>query len=250
MDIFVSGVNATALKLSEHARTRSFSYGLGKVQGFAAIFEGLIVLSSGLFLGYNGIMNYMARKSPDVTSIEILVMIIAILGTSLIMWNFLRISKISKSLIIRSDALHYSSDLYMNGGILIALLATRYLGLWWCDSIFATAIGAWIIWNAFPIIGSGVSMLLDRSLDEANIEKIEKVLLENPAIESYHFLKTRISGDDTFIEAHIVFRDKNISLREAHALGEQIENTVRSMFEKTTVTLHLDAEGVEVGEEE
>lgn len=250
MDIFVSGVNATALKLSEHARTRSFSYGLGKVQGFAAIFEGLIVLSSGLFLGYNGIMNYIVKKSPDVTSTEIIVMIIAILGTSLIMWNFLRISKISKSLIIRSDALHYSSDLYMNGGILIALLATRYLGLWWCDSIFATAIGAWIIWNAFPIIGSGISMLLDRSLDEANIEKIEKVLLENPAIESFHFLKTRISGDDTFIEAHIVFRNKDISLREAHTLGEQIENTIRSMFEKTTITLHLDVEGIEVGEEE
>lgn len=243
-------MNATALKLSEHARTRSFSYGLGKVQGFAAIFEGIIVLSSGLFLGYNGIMNFLSHKSPDVTSIEIIVMITAIIGTSLIMWNFLRISKISKSLIIRSDALHYSSDLSMNAGILIALLATKYLGLWWCDSIFAIAIGAWIIWNASPIIGSGISMLLDRALDDESIRKIETVLLGNAMVESYHYLKTRTSGDDTFIEAHIVFRDKNISLREAHALGEQIENTIRSMFEKTTVTLHLDVEGIEVGEEE
>lgn len=140
MDIFVSGVNALALKLSEHARTRDFSYGLGKVQGFAAIFEGIVVLSSGIFLGYHGILNLMTRKSPEITTLDIGVMLIAILGTSLIVWNFMRISKVTNSLLIRADALHYSSDLVMNGGILIALLLTKYLGFWWIDSIFAIGI--------------------------------------------------------------------------------------------------------------
>lgn len=32
MDMFVSGVNAIALKLSEKNRTQKYSYGLGKVQ--------------------------------------------------------------------------------------------------------------------------------------------------------------------------------------------------------------------------
>lgn len=39
MDMFVSGVNAMALKLSERAGNHTYAYGLGKVQGFAAIFE-------------------------------------------------------------------------------------------------------------------------------------------------------------------------------------------------------------------
>ncbi len=193
MDIFVSGVNVTALKLSERARSRNFTYGLGKVQGFAAIFEGAVVFSSGLFLGYHGVLNFIDKKAPEVTSLEIIIMIVAIVGTSVIMWNFLRISKIHNSLLIRSDALHYSSDLYMNGGILVALLASKYLGLWWCDSVFAVGIGIWIISNALPIIGSGISMLLDRALDSKSIEKIEKMLLANPGIESFHYLKTRKS---------------------------------------------------------
>lgn len=193
MDIFVSGVNVTALKLSERVRSRDFTYGLGKVQGFAAIFEGIVVLSSGVFLGYHGILNFIAKKAPEVTSIEIIIMLVAIVGTSVIMWNFLRISKLHNSLLIKADALHYSSDLYMNGGILIALIASKYLGLWWCDSVFALGIGLWILSNALPIIGSGISMLLDRSLDPTSIEKIEKMLLTNPAIESFHYLKTRKS---------------------------------------------------------
>jgi len=39
MDMFVSAVNAIALKLSERTGTNTYAYGLGKVQGFAAIFE-------------------------------------------------------------------------------------------------------------------------------------------------------------------------------------------------------------------
>lgn len=73
------------------------------------------MFSSGIFLGYGGIQNYLAHKSPDVTPIEIGAMVIAMLGTSIIMWNFLRIAKVNNSLLIKSDALHYSSDLYMNG---------------------------------------------------------------------------------------------------------------------------------------
>lgn len=91
-------------------------------------------------------------------------MLVAIAGTSLIMWNFLRIAKVHDSLLVRSDALHYSSDLFMNVGILIALLASKYLSLWWADSIFAIAIALWIAKNALPIIWSGISMLLDRAL--------------------------------------------------------------------------------------
>lgn len=62
MDMFVSFVNAIALKLSEHEKTKTYAYGLGKVQGFAAIFEGVVVLSSGIFLIWNGVMNYLAHK--------------------------------------------------------------------------------------------------------------------------------------------------------------------------------------------
>lgn len=115
-----------ALRLSDRKEDHMFSYGLGKVQGFAAIFEGLVVFASGVFLGYHGIANFLEHKAPTISSLEIVTMIVAMFGTALIMWNFFRISKVTKSLLIRSDALHYSSDFFMNGGILVALLASKY----------------------------------------------------------------------------------------------------------------------------
>ena len=167
-------------------------------------------------------------------------MIVAMLGTGAIMWNFLRISRVTNSLLIRSDALHYSSDLFMNGGILLALLASKFFGLWWCDAVFAIGIGLWIIRNALPIIWSGILMLLDRALDAESIQKIGKFIMEEKGVEDFHYLKTRTSGDHTFIEAHIVFANKDILLREAHDISEAIESKVMAAFPGSTVTLHLD----------
>ena len=240
MDMFVSWVNAIALKLSEKNRTEKYAYGLGKVQGFAAIFEWLIVLGSWVFLGYNGIVNFLANKSPEVSLPEIIAMIVAIIWTSIIMWNFLRIAKVNNSLLIKSDALHYSSDLFMNGGILIALLLTKYFSLWWADAVFAFGIALWIMKNAIPIIWSGVSMLLDQSLTEEEIREIETILKNEKWLEWYHYLKTRKSWDDIFIEAHIVFRDKNISLHQAHSISENLESVLGARFPGATITLHLD----------
>jgi ferrous-iron efflux pump FieF len=242
MDMFVSGVNMIALKLSEKNRTKNFAYGLGKVQGFAAIFEWLIVLGSWVFLAWSGYGNFVAHTVPDIGWVEILVMIIAIIGTAIIMWNFLRIAKVHDSLLIRSDALHYSSDLAMNSGILVALLLSRYFSIWWADSVFAIAIALWIAKNALPIIWGGISMLLDRALSSEEIGVIETILKSEKSLESYHYLKTRRSWDDVFIEAHIVFADKGISLHDAHAVTDSLESTLSARFSWATIMLHPELE--------
>lgn len=128
----------------------------------------------------------------------------------------------------------------MNGGILIALLASKFFGLWWCDAVFAVGIGLWIIHNALPIIWSGATMLLDRALSTESIKKIEAFINEEKEVEDFHYLKTRTSGDFTFVEAHIVFRDKEILLKHAHEISENIESKIMATFPGSTVTLHLD----------
>ena len=49
-----------------------------------------------------------------------------------------------------------------------------------------------------------------------------------------------MSGDDVFIESHIVFREKDISLKKAHTISDQIENQLMNIFPSATITLHLD----------
>lgn len=130
----------------------------------------------------------------------------------------------------------------MNGGILIALIIGKYFGLWWADAVFAVGIGLWIIRNALPIIWSGATMLLDRSLSREEVKIIEDFIREEGEVEDFHYLKTRTSGDAIFIEAHIVFRDKGILLKHAHDISEMIESRIMATFPGAIVTLHLDVD--------
>lgn len=83
-------------------------------------------------------------------------------------------------------------------------------------------------------------MLLDHSLSSDEIERIEMFIMEESEVEDFHYLKTRTSGDLIFVEAHIVFRNKEILLKQAHDVSEAIESKIMAAFPGSTVTLHLD----------
>ena len=58
MDMFVSVFNNIALKISESSPDKRFNYGKDKIEGLAALFEGLIIIASdlcnGFFYNYGG----------------------------------------------------------------------------------------------------------------------------------------------------------------------------------------------------
>ena len=85
-------------------------------------------------------------------------------------------------------------------------------------------------------------MLLDKVLNEDEIKEIDAIFKTEKKLDSYHYLKTRQSGDDIFIEAHIVFRDKKISLHDAHSVSESLESELGARFPGATITLHLDTD--------
>lgn len=241
MDIFVSLVNAMALSISKRTRTKRFSYWLGKIQGFAALFEGTVVLSSGGWLIYSSIRSYFERIPITIDILEIAIMIGATLWSILIVSNFAHVQKLyPKSLLVQSDRLHYTSDILMNSGVFLSLLATRFLGWWWLDSISAAIIGVVIIYNSSGIFKQALTMLLDGNLSDMEMEKVDAILKSHEAVTSYHDLRSRKSWDAIFLEAHIVFGEKNILLEHAHRISHVLENRLRKEFPNMTVTLHLD----------
>jgi ferrous-iron efflux pump FieF len=72
----------------------------------------------------------------------------------------------------------------MNVGILSALcLNIFFTSLWWIDAVLGIIIGLWILVSSSKIIWSGVSMLLDRSLPEEEVQKIESLFQNHPSLE-------------------------------------------------------------------
>ncbi|MFW5619314.1 MAG: cation transporter dimerization domain-containing protein, partial [Campylobacter hyointestinalis] len=60
---------------------------------------------------------------------------------------------------------------------------------------------------------------------------------------SYHYLKTRKSGEKSYFGVHLVF-DPNISLSKAHKVADDIESDIKSKFstQKWVFDTHFDIE--------
>ncbi|MDD4151320.1 MAG: cation diffusion facilitator family transporter [Candidatus Gracilibacteria bacterium] len=240
LDFFVSIVNGLALKKSAKKEDEIYNYGYSKIEGFAAIIEGIIILISGSLVAFLAIKKFFSGKFEINSDISLYFMGISIIFTIFIVYYLTKVAKKTDNLIIKSDALHYKTDLYTNAGIIITILLIKITGLFIIDVIVSVAISIYIIIGAGAIIKEAYEMLMDKALEKEKIQIIKKIILSaSKEISSYHFLKTRKSGGSVFIEFHLVFH-KEISLFSAHQIGDLVECLIKKEIPNAIITIHLD----------
>ncbi len=228
LDTLISIFNFFAIKKSEERADENFHYGKGKVQAIAGVIEGTIITISGFYIIYVAIEKSIHGTSTALLSPAIWVMILSIIVTFALVKYLLHVAKETDNLVIKSDALHYQTDLWSNGVILLALGVVHYTGWEIVDAIFGFGIGIYIIYSAYDIIKEGILILLDHALDRDMVEKIEKIIASHKEVNGFHWLKTRTDGTTNFIEFHLVLQP-NIYLIEAHRISDMIEDEIMAL---------------------
>ena len=221
LDTTVSIFNFFAIKKAEEQPNEMFTYGKGKIQAIAAVIEGTIVTVSGLYIIYEAIAKLLNHKGTSMLGVSLWVMLISIVTTFFLVKYLEKIAKETDNLVIKSDALHYKTDLFSNGAVLLALFLVWLTGLDFIDALFGLAIGIYIIYSAYEIIVEGIMILLDRSLDAEVVAKIGEIISTMPKVRGYHWLKTRTDGTHNFVDFHLVL-DPKMTLEEAHNIAEKI----------------------------
>jgi len=241
LDLLVSIFNYFALHHSEKEADAKFNFGRGKLEAIAAVMEGTIISISGVFIAYNAIDKLLHPKPIAYMDVSLIVMGVSILFTGALVLFLINIAKKTGNLVIRADALHYKTDLYTNGAILLALGIIHFTDFEIVDPLLGIGIAIYMIYSAYPIIKEGFLMLMDIALDEEEIEKINTYLSSRNDINGFHHLTTRRSGSDIFITVHVVFT-VSISLFDAHRISDQIEEGLQALFEDERVhtIIHMD----------
>lgn len=240
LDFFVSLFNLYILKRSGSAYDDTYNYWQGKIQGIGAVFEWAIVWFSWMVLIYFSIEKIIEKQWIQQVDISIYMMIASIIITWFLVWYLAKVSKESNSLTLRADMLHYKTDLYTNFWIIFSLILIKITGFEILDAVLSIMIWAYILLSSKWIIMEGFHMLMDRKIDDEWVEKIKEIITTaDRRISWYHFLKTRKSWDDIFIEFHLVF-DKDIKLLDAHTIGDKIEFKITQIIPHANIAIHLD----------
>ncbi len=241
LDLLVSLFNYFALHNSEKNPDSKFQFGRSKVEPLAAVIEGAVILFSALFILYNALLKIVHPKALELMDESVIVMLISFIITAFLVIFLQYVAKKTNNMVIRSDALHYKTDLFSNGAVIFTLVAISYTGEQLIDPILGIAISFYMIYSAIPIIKDGVLMLLDAALPQKDIDAIKEILDKEANIQNYHYLQTRESASHVFVSVHVVF-NVSISLYDAHLVSDKIEENIKKYFKdkKSHILIHMD----------
>ena len=81
LDMFVSIFNMVAVKVSESRANETFNYGKGKIEGLAALFEGLLIIGSAGFIFWSAIQKLIHHEQIQEINLAFYVMILSLIIT-------------------------------------------------------------------------------------------------------------------------------------------------------------------------
>ncbi len=238
LDIAASVVNLVVLRYSLQPADREHAFGHGKAESLAALAQAMFISGSACFLILNGVDRFFRPHELKAPEYGIYVSLLAIVVTFALVLFQRHVVKRTGSQAIAADSLHYQSDLYMNGAIMVAL-GLSWFGVKQADAVFAVGIGGFILYSAFKMVKDAIQTLLDRQLPENEIEHIRQVSLSVKGVLGIHDVRTRMSGPVRFIQLHLEL-DDDMPLIEAHRISDVVEEKLCTAFPGADILIHQD----------
>ncbi|MDR9767422.1 cation diffusion facilitator family transporter [Shewanella baltica] len=245
-DALASIINFIAIRYALVPPDHDHRYGHGKAEPLASLAQSAFIMGSAFLLLFYGGERLLTPVPVENATIGVVVSVIAIVMTLALVMLQKRALAATKSTVVEADSLHYKSDLFLNGAVLLALVLSQY-GWWWADGLFAVMIAFYIGHQAFSLGYRSIQALLDRELDEETRQQITQIAMEDPRVQGLHDLRTRQAGKTVFIQFHLEL-DGNLSLNEAHSIADTTGIRVKAAFEDAEVIIHQDPVKPEVNE--
>ncbi|MEF1203447.1 CDF family cation-efflux transporter FieF [Vibrio owensii] len=247
LDIAASVVNLIVVRYSLQPADREHTFGHGKAESLAALAQAMFISGSAVFLILNGIDRFFRPHELNAPELGVYVSLFAMVVTFGLVMFQKHVVRVTGSQAIAADSLHYQTDLYMNGAIMVAL-GLSYFGVTQADAVFAIGIGIFILYSAFKMVSEAIQTLLDRKLPDEELEQIREECLKVEGVLGVHQLRTRMSGPTRFIQLHLEL-DDNLRLIEAHHIADKVEDNLLELFPEADVLIHQDPLSVVFGPE-
>ncbi|GLQ30505.1 cation diffusion facilitator family transporter [Litoribrevibacter albus] len=242
LDLAASAANLYALKLAVQPADKEHRFGHGKAEGLAGLAQGTFISGSCVLLVLHAMDRILEPQPVRQPEIGIVVMIISMIATLALVSFQHYVAKVTGSLAIKGDSLHYKGDLLMNLAILVALVLASY-GFNEVDGWFALCIAVYILYSAWCIGKEAVNALMDTALDDDSHYLIKDTVMNHPRVHGMHELRTRQSGPTKFIQFHLEL-DDFIPLSEAHQVSDEVEASLRDAFPDADILIHQDPQSV------
>jgi len=220
-DVISSATVLAGIKISKR-KSKSFPYGLYKVENLVALISSILIFFAGYQIVRTVFSEQRLLKTENIPYTVIGVILTIAITFAFSRYELQRGKKINSPSLI-ADAKHIHADMLSSSAILVGLIGTWFgLNL---DQLAAVFVLLFVLKAGFAILVDSLRVLLDASIDFETMDKVKTIISKDSKVTSINGIWGRNSGPYKFIEADIVIKAKD--LERAYSVSQRIEKTIK-----------------------
>ena len=242
LDLLASLVTFAVVRYAKTPPDKEHPFGHGKAEAFSALFQASLVFASSAIV-MQDCLHHLQNPEPITRSgLAIGVLVISIVLTfGLVAFQSLAL-KSSQSVAVSADRMHYVTDIVTNIMALIGVVAAM-AGFGFMDAVAGFLMSGWFIWGAVSVLREAADHLMDRGLDDDDLNEIRQLVCEDPQILGLHQLRSRLAGPYIHLQMHVEL-EPGLTLDQAHKIMIAAEGRLTGRFPYADVIMHPDPKGL------
>lgn len=241
-DVFATFIAFLGVRFGRREADASHPYGHERIESLAAIVLGLILLVTGVGIGWIGLERILAGNYESLPIPGMIALIAAIVSIAVkegMFWYTRHWARVIRSSAFEADAWHHRSDAMSSIGALVGVGGSM-LGYPVLDPIASVVICLFILKQGISIIYDALKKMLDTSCGEQFEEEVRQLVDAEDQVERIDMLRTRMFGDKVYIDMEIAI-DGSMQLTNAHAIAERVHDDIEHAFpEVKHVMIHVN----------
>ena len=242
LDLVASLVVLLGVRIAAQPADYDHRFGHGKAEALASLVQVILITISAIFIGFRAVQRLLSGAQTADAELGIGVSIVALVLTVALIGYQRHVVRRTGSLAIGTDRLHYSSDLLLNGSVIVALVLDQFAGLAGADAVFGLLIALWLLWGAWSASSHALDQLMDKEWPDELRERFLAAARDYPELAGLHDFRTRTSGTYNFAQFH-VWVPPEWTVQEAHDRLDRVEEQLQQRFPNTEILIHVDPEG-------
>jgi cation diffusion facilitator family transporter len=214
-------------------------YGHQRYETAASLVLGCLLIAVALGMLWTAFEKLKDPSSiPSVHYIALGVATVSLVAKEALFRYMLRVAKKVKSSMLVANAWHARSDAASSLVVSLGIVG-NLLGYTILDPIAALIVGLMVGKMGWDFGYDAFNDLMDRSVDEREVQGIKRTLLKTPGVLGVHDIRTRKMGDMIVVDAHLEV-DGSLTVVQGHDIAEAAEHAVRRRHRVLNVLTHVD----------
>lgn len=214
-------------------------YGHQRFETAASLILGLILLTVGGAMLWSALLKLESPETVQpVHTAALWVAGAALVSKELLFRYMLTVAKRVKSGMLVANAWHARSDAASSLVVSLGIIG-NLAGYPLLDPIAASIVGFMVGKMGWTFGWSAMHDLMDRAVDEEEVQAIRLTLQETPGVSGVHDVRTRKMGDMVVVDAHIEV-DAQLTVEQGHDIAVLARERVMQRHRVLNLMTHVD----------